>query len=76
MSKKIIIILTALLVVNIGLSLWGLYNERRNQARACMAIAEINDRVMTKLDGTIYDKQTAGLFNRCIGYSTFLVPGF
>ena len=76
MSQKTTIILTTLLIINIGLSLWSLYNERVSQARTCQAIAHINDQVLTKLDGTVYDKATAGIFNECIGNSFFLVPGF
>jgi hypothetical protein len=76
MSKKTIIILSALLVVNICLSLWGLYNNRISQARICQAIAMVNDRVMTNQTGAVYDKATAAIHGDCIGNSFFLVPGF
>lgn len=76
MPHKTIIILSVLLVTNICLSFWGLYNNRISQARICQAIAMVNDRVMTKLDGTVYDKATAGIHVECIGSSLFLVPGF
>lgn len=71
-----VLILSILLVLNIALSLWGLYNNRISHARICQSIAAVNDRIMTKLDGTVYDKATAGIHVECIGNSLFLVPGF
>lgn len=76
MSKKATIILGTLLAINICLSIWSLHNERRSQARICQAIVAVNDRVMSKLNDTVYDDFTAGIFNECIGHSFFLVPGF
>ena len=36
----------------------------------------VNDNVMTKLDGSVFDKATAGIHADCNGNSFFLVPGF
>ena len=76
LSKKSVIILSALLILNICLTLWSLYNNRIAQARICQAIAMVNDNVMTKLDGSVFDKATAGIHADCNGNSFFLVPGF
>ena len=76
MSKKIISTFAIIIILNITLTLWSLYNERKNQARTCLAIYAIHDSVMTKLNGAVYDEQTAGIFNQCVGNSFFLVPGF
>lgn len=73
---RTVIILSALLVINISLTLWGLYNDRRSHARICQSIAMVNDRVITKLDSTAYDEATVGIHLDCVGNSLFLVPGF
>lgn len=75
-SKKTTIILSALLMFNISLSLWGLYNNRISHARICQAIAVVHDRVMTNQTGAIYDKATVNIHVECLGHSLFLVPGF
>ena len=76
MSKKITVIILSLLILNIGLTLWSLYNQRVDHARTCITMSLIYDGFMTKLDGTVYDKSTAGMANECLGNSFFLVPGF
>jgi len=73
MSKKTTIFFTLLLTLNVILSLWSLYMGRINQVRACMAISTVNDGVMTKLNATVYDEKTVGIFNSCVGDSFFLV---
>lgn len=74
--KKIIIMFTVLLTLNIFLSLWSLYYQRMNVARTCLAITSLQDNVMTKLNGTVNDKRTIGLLRNCTGGSMWLVPGF
>ncbi len=76
MSKRIIIIFIILVTVNIVLTLFSLYSARINQARLCIAVSALNDNIMTTNNGTVFDEQTAGIFNECVGHSTFLVPGF
>jgi hypothetical protein len=75
-QTPVITLLSTLLVFNIALSLWGLYNNRISQARICQAIATANDRVMTNQTGAVYDKATVAIHGDCIGNSFFLVPGF
>ena len=76
MSKKIITILIILLVINMSLSLWSLYNQRKVQARICWAVASAYDRIMTKIGDATYDKATTGLHSNCVDNSLFLLPGF
>ena len=76
MSKKIWVVIIIIVSINIVLTLFSLYQQRIIQARTCIAIGAINDNVMTKLNGTVNDKKTVGIFNQCVGHYFFLVPGF
>ena len=65
-----------LIMLNTALALTLLYNQRVNQARVCLAVASLNDNIMTKLNASTYDQRTSQQFSQCVGGHFFLVPGF
>ena len=50
------IVIVILLLLNMALSLWVLYNLRVTQARICLAIAAVNDSIKIELTKEIFDE--------------------
>ena len=69
--KIIITLLSGLLI----LTTLNIYQDRRAQVRICMAISAVHDAVATRLDNSVYDKATVGIFNHCVGNLFWGIPG-